>query len=239
MLLICFSGALGMLTPHQSLEKGERSITEARRLETTMQNERVSSLMNFTTVLCIDYDWSIILSYLIYLPLSLSFLSLSFYHRFSNVFISWFFFLVKSIKYSAIYARTFSQANVVSEIFKRTARDAELKNALAHRKEREDERARVREIRINEFRQDITSKGPFPGTYHSQSEKILETEKDMNASCNGERDIEGQVEEEYIRDMASRVLQARWRIMRFLSSFISLFPSLLHSFLLSPLQAVR
>ena len=56
MLLICFSGALGMLTPHQSLEKGERSITEARRLETTMQNERVSSLMNFTTVLCIDYD---------------------------------------------------------------------------------------------------------------------------------------------------------------------------------------
>ena len=84
----------------------------------------------------------------------------------------------------------------------------------------------MREIRINEFRQDITSKGPFPGTYHSQSEKILETEKDMNASCNGERDIEGQVEEEYIRDMASRVLQARWRIMRFLSSFISLFPPL-------------
>ena len=132
-------------------------------------------------------------------------------------------FLLKSIKYSAIYARTFSQANVVSEIFKRTARDAELKNALAHRKEREDERARVREIRINEFRQDITSKGPFPGTYHSQSEKILETEKDMNASCNGERDIEGQVEEEYIRDMASRVLQARWRIMRFLSSFFLYF----------------
>ena len=141
-------------------------------------------------------------------------------------------FLVKSIKYSAKYARTFLQANVVSEIFKRTARDAELKNALAHRKEREDERARVREIRINEFRQDITSKGPFPGTYHSQSEKILETEKDMNASCNGERDIEGQVEEEYIRDMASRVLQARWRIMRFVPSFLSFFlPSFLPSLL--------
>ena len=141
-------------------------------------------------------------------------------------------FLLKSIKYSAIYARTILQANVVSEIFKRTARDAELKNALAHRKEREDERARVREIRINEFRQDITSKGPFPGTYHSQSEKILETEKDMNASCNGDRDIEGQVEEEYIRDMASRVLQARWRIMRFVSSFFLYFlPSFLPIFL--------
>ena len=107
-----------------------------------------------------------------------------------------------------------------------------MKNALAHRKEREDEKARVREIRINEFKQDITSKGPLPGTYHSQSEKILEREKDMNTGSHGDRDIEGQVEDEYIRDMASRVLQARWRIMRFVPSFLSIFLSFYLSFFL-------
>ena len=101
---------------------------------------------------------------------------------------------------------------MVSEIFKRTARDKELKTALAVRKEREE--ARATKIRL--LKQDIAMKGHFPSINQSQSEKI-DRDRDMNASSHGEMDGQDE-EDELIRDMASRVLQARWRIMRYITS---------------------
>ena len=99
----------------------------------------------------------------------------------------------------------------MSEIFKRNARDKELKLALGHRKEREEERDKVKQRLRNEFKQ-LPDKMSYHASLSERMDKDDGETDNISISIHGEGDEE---ENNFIRDVASKVLQARWRIMRF------------------------
>lgn len=106
--------------------------------------------------------------------------------------------------------RYYSQANVVAEMFKRTASKANLKEALALRRERKIERAKE----VERLGADLK---PVRGTSSSSYFGVGATrsiEEKQGSAAGMHYAMWEEKEEADILNMAAKVLQHRWRLTR-------------------------
>ena len=107
---------------------------------------------------------------------------------------------------------------MVTEIFKGTKNDKGLRDALAKRKVNV-ERAKAREIRNIEGSELHRQRGSSLGGTTSNDRRSM-SYGEMTNSSHGEC---SEIEEDQIRDMAVRAIQARWRMIRYITSVYARF----------------